>query len=153
MSHDETPSCDTLREWADTNCSDNLRDTSHGLVRVAVLEVERELFERTRGGGAKLVNADLTKKLTVALDTFAELTKKREDVACAERSVHAIFLRKLASRRGIPDTLKKKMLDDWNEVTSDLNFASAVVDFGELKKDCEPSDIGSDALCGGCAVS
>ena len=165
MSHESHPiddpdSCDALREWADANCSDDPGDTGHGLVRAAVLEVERELFDRTRGGGARVENADLVGILTKALNDFAELAKKNSayDVACAGRSAHAIFLKRLANRRGIPEKSKTKMLDDWKEVWSattvqvDPAFAVAV-DFDVLRKDCDPSEIGSDALCGGCAVS
>ena len=102
MSHpiDDPDSCDALREWADAECSDDPGDTGHGPVRAAVLEVERELFERTRGGGARLEDADLTNKLTKALNAFAELAKKNPknptyDVACAGKSAHAIFLKRL----------------------------------------------------------
>ena len=163
MSHvshpiDDPDSCDALREWADANCFDDPGDTGHGSVRAAVLDVENELFERTRGGGARLENADLTKKLTKALNAFAELAKKNPtyDVACAGRSAHAIFLKRLANRRDIPERNKTKMLDDWKEVTAttaEVDSAFATVDFDRLKKDCDPSEIGSDALCGGCAVS
>ena len=165
MSHDEShviddpASCNTLREWADANCSKDSRDTGHGPVRDAVIEVEDELFERTREGGARLEDADLVDKLSNALKNFAELASKDSayDVACAGRSVHAIFLRKLANRSGIPEASKTNILADWKNVwtktVKKVDSTFAAVDFGELRKDCEPSEIGSDALCGGCAVS
>ena len=61
------------------------------------------------------------------------------------------------NRRGIPERNKTKMLDDWKKVwtatTAEVDPAFATVDFDVLRKDCDPSEIGSDALCGGCAVS
>lgn len=104
--------CDTLNEWAKTRCS---HDTLHGTVESAINGVAYKMFDRLRGG-ADITNDELAKKLAKPLLEFANRGIDTDDVECAGRSVHAIFLKYVASKRGLPPEWRISLLRDWKKV-------------------------------------
>lgn len=154
--------CSTLNEWANERCS---HDTLHATIESAINDVAYKMFDRLRGG-AGIPNDVLADELAKSLLAFANRGRNTDDVYCAGRSVHAIFLKYVASLRRLPSGWRMSLLRDWKRVWTktlekmgERGAAFDVVDFDpDVPTDdaCDPDELrrlggGNDAC--GCAVS